>query len=74
MLANASIQDISRPLGRSTRAAISNVLARADAETIDPARGRGRENQPRATRRDWIAGVHCARETRVIVTLERVRR
>lgn len=50
-----------------------HAFSRADADAINPARARGRENQARTTRRDWVAGVHAGQETRVIVTLEHTR-
>jgi CRISPR system Cascade subunit CasD len=50
-----------------------HMLARVEADAIDPARAAGREDQPRTTRRDWVAGVHAGQETRVAVMLERVR-
>lgn len=48
-----------------------HILSRADAATLDPTRAHGREDQRRTVRRDWAAGIHVGRETRVILMLER---
>ncbi len=50
-----------------------HILSRADWAEADPSRAHGGEQQGRTVRRDWVAGVHAGQETRIVVTLERMR-